>query len=209
MSEPKKTGVKNGTEQKKDQPKTPAPPPAQKPVAAKTTDDKTLKLSDLAGIYLKRKELFDRQHGAIAARLAAVRKNIDRLTASAAIMEQKLAALVPPSARDWIFPLATKLAELFPGLGYDVTGPFGSAGAITITFFPKDATEEDRVSGKGCKLITLVTKTKDGGIGIRDYSKDSKAHQPGTQGYSDGLNFGVIQVPTDAATVNWFAQHVK
>ncbi|OGV66910.1 MAG: hypothetical protein A2283_24280 [Lentisphaerae bacterium RIFOXYA12_FULL_48_11] len=176
--------------------------------AATPKADTGLKLSDLATVYIRRKSLFDRQHDGMQKRLDAVRKNIDRLTEVASQLEQKLAGLVAPSAKDFISPLAKALVSQFPGFSYEVAGPTGIANAVTIVFAPKDTTEEERMRGEKCKTITIITKTKDGTLGIRDYSKDLKTYAPGSVGYASGLNFATIPVPENA-TVQFFAGHVK
>lgn len=200
-----KNGIKKPVVEKTHSTKAVVQPQGQKPGVTKP--DAGLKVSDLAAVYLRRKDLFDRQHKAMQARLDAARKNIERLNTVAAQMEQKLAALVAPSSRDFVNPLARALASHFPGHEYEVSGPTGIANAITLSFFSKEVSAEERMRGEKCKSITLVT-TKDGGLGVRDYSKDLKTYAPGSVGYASGLQFAVIDVPENA-TVQWFVPHVK
>lgn len=79
---------------------------------------------------------------------------------------------------------------------------------MTISFFEKGTTDTDKATGKRCRSITLVTKPEGGGLGVRDYSRDLKIHQPGTIGYASGLNYPVVKIP-DGAKLNWLLDWVK
>jgi hypothetical protein len=206
MNDKKNGAKKPGSEKDQKEQGKGATAGAGKPAAAKT--DKVLKLSDLAGLYLKRKSLFDRQYSALKTRLDSTKKNLDRLGGLATQLESKIVALIPPSVKHFVDPLAKELAAMFPGFGYQVTEPTGVAEAVTLIFFPKDTTEEQRLSGTGCKSLTIVTKTKDGSIGIRDFTRDTKTYPVGSLAYASGLNHPTIPVAPDAS-VKWFSQYVK
>lgn len=158
------------------------------------------KLVEITSAYLKKKQVFDQQSEALTKRIESSRQNIERIQGGLTKAELQLSQLVEPSVKDdLVEPLAKALAKLLPDTdGFDVIGPVGVQQAITISFIQKGATEEDRLTGKKARCITLVTKMKDGGIGVRDYSKDTKAYTPGSIGYASGLNHPVIEVPADA-----------
>lgn len=189
---------------------TPAPvKPVVKKPEVKKPEPKVVTLTQLAAGYAKKKLAYDKLRAALEKRLGSIKKGMERFQTLATQIENKLASMVAPNGNSaLIHPLAKELLMLFPGFNYEVSGPSGLADAVTIVFFPKDATADDRLSGAKCKAITIITKMPQGGIGIRDFSKDMKAYAPGSVGYASGMNHPTIPVP-DNATVQWFAQYVK
>ena len=182
---------------------------AKKLVGMKPAQKVAVTLTQLAAGYAKKKLAYDKLRAALEKRLESLKKGIDRFQVLMAAVETKLANMVPPNgATALIIPLGRELLSMFPGFQFEVSSPMGLSEAVTLTFFPKDATAEDRVTGKGCKSLTICTKMPQGGIGVRDYSKDTKTYAPGSIGYSSGLNHPTVQVPQDAS-VSWFAQYVK
>jgi hypothetical protein len=188
-----KPAVKNEAQQKPDQPKDTGP-----------------KLTDITSAYLKKKELFDRSHESITKRIDSNRTNLERIQSSLTKAELQLSQLVEPSVKDdLVEPLAKALSKLLPETeGYDVIGPVGVQQAITISFVEKGASAEERLTGQKCRSITLVTKMDNGGIGVRDYSKDSGKFKPGSIGYASGLNHPVVEVPSDAG-IRFLADLIK
>lgn len=179
-----------------------------KPVVVKPAP-KTVTLTQLAAVYAKKKLAYDKLRAALVKRLESLKKGIERFQTLATQIETKLANMVAPNSNTaLIIPLSKELLALFPGFQYEVSGPMGLSEVVTVTFYPKEATADDRLTGKGCKSISLVTKMPQGGIGIRDYSKNTNTYAPGSLGYSSGLNHPTVQVPQDAS-VSWFAQYVK
>jgi hypothetical protein len=170
---------------------------------------KVTTLAQLAGVYAKRKLAFDRLRGGLVTRLESLRKGIERMQNAMAQVEAKLASIVAPNSNQALIePLAKELIALFPGYTYQVTGPVGMLDAITISLIPAGASDEDKVSGKGCKILTILTKTKDGKLCVRDYSKNSGAFLPGSAGFDSGLQYGTIPVPDDAS-IEFFSKLVK
>ena len=198
-----KTAAKPAAQQK---PETkPATP--QRPAPMK---DAGPKLTDITSAYLKKKELYDRQHETLTKRIESSRSNIERIQATMTKAELQLSQLSAPSVKDdLVEPLAKELLKLLPGCaGYEVIGPVGVQQAITISFAAKGATDEQRLSGENCRSVTFITKTESGGIGVRDYSKSLDQYKPGSIGYASGLNHPVLPVPEDA-TVKWLLDWVK
>ena len=182
---------------------------AKKLVDVKPATKTAVTLTQLAAGYAKKKLAYDKLRAALEKRLESLKHGIDRFQNAAAQVEGKLAGMIPPNgANALIIPLGRELLSMFPGFLFEVSAPMGLSEAVTLTFFPKDTTVEDRVTGKGCKSLTICTKMPQGGIGIRDYSKDTKTYAPGSVGYSSGLNHPTVPVPQDAS-VSWFAQYVK
>lgn len=188
------------------------PAAASKPEAKKgpiSPVPKTVTLAMMSQAYAKKKLAFDKLREGLVKRLDSIKKGMDRMTNTAAQIEAKLTSMVAPDGnKSLIEPLAKSLIALFPGFTYQVTGPVGMLDAITISLIPAGASEEDKVSGKGCKILTILTKTKDGKLCIRDYSKNSGAYLPGSAGFDSGLQYGTIPVPDDA-TVEFFSKLVK
>jgi hypothetical protein len=180
--------------------------PLAKPAMGKP--DVGITLAGLTTAYLKKAEAYNRVAKALNARMVAAKKNIDRFQEQLTQTESKLAVLVAPSAQDMIEPLAKEMLKHFPGYSYEVIGPHGLSAALEIVFFEKNATEEERMKGEKSKSITLITKMQGGGLGVRDFTKDSKQYAPGTPGYAAGLNYQSVKVPEDAA-VSWLIKWVK
>ena len=190
------------------EPKT-ATTPAPKQGAAPSKDAGP-RLMDITSAYIKKKDLFDRTHDTLAKRIESSRQNIERIEATMTKAELQLSQLAAPSVKqDLVDPLAKELLKLMPDCsGVEVMGPLGIQAALTLTFASKQATEEEKLAGTKCRSITLITKTDGGGIGVRDYSKDTKGYAPGSIGYASGLNHPVVPVPEDA-TVKWLLDWVK
>ena len=182
-------------------PSTPTAPPKK---------DGSPTVESLTAAYVKRKENYDRQHEAMTKRLESSKANIERIQSQVTKTELALTQLDSPSVReDLVNPLAAALMKFLPGFeSYEIVGPVGLEQSITVSFFEKGATEEEKVTGKKARSITLVTKAKDGGIGVRDYSKDTKQYTPGSIGYASGLNHPSVLMPADA-TVKWLVDWVK
>ena len=174
-----------------------------KPVA------KAVTLSMMAAGFAKKKNAYDKLRAALEKRRESLEKGITRFQLLVTQIETKLANMVAPNGNAALIqPLARELLTLFPGFSYEVFGPSGLADAVTISFYPKDASAENRLSGEKCKSITIITKMPQGGIGVRDFSRDTHTHSPGSIGYASGLNHPTLTAPEDAQ-VKWFAQYVK
>ena len=185
-----------------------APVDTKKLVGVKQ-EPKGVTLSMMAAGFAKKKNAYDKLRAALEKRLESLKKGIDRFQLLVTQIEAKLANMVPPNGNAALIqPLAKELLTLFPGFSYEVFGPSGLADAVTISFYPKDASAENRLSGEKCKSITIITKMPQGGIGVRDFSRDTHSHAPGSIGYASGLNHPTLTAPEDAQ-VKWFAQYVK
>jgi len=167
-------------------------------------------LADITSAYIKKKEMYDKYHNALAQRIDGARKNIERIEAAIAKTELEMSQLSAPSVKeDLIDPLVEVLVSVLPDCaGIEVMGPIGIQGTWTITFAPNGATYADKLAGKKCRSITLITKMGNVGIGVRDYTNDTKEYAPGSIGYASGMNHPVVPVPENAA-VKWLLDWVK
>jgi len=167
-------------------------------------------LADITSAYITKKGMYDKYHNALAQRIEGARKNIERIEAAIAKTELEMSQLSAPSVKeDLIDPLVEVLVSVLPDYaGVEVMGPIGIQGAWTITFAQDGSSYADKLAGKNCRSITLITKMGGVGFGIRDYGTDAKEYAPGTIGYASGMNHPVVPVPENA-TVNWLLDWVK
>ena len=191
------------------EPKT-ATTPAKDP---QTTGDKDTspKLTTLSTGFLRKKSNYDRQVEMLTKRLDSTRGNVSRLQEQATKTELQLNALeAPKMADELVGPLAKAIMQQIPGFKtYEVIGPVGAQQAITVSLYEADATDEDRLKGKRCKSVTLITRTDEGiGMGVRDYGSVDNTIKPGTVAFAAGLQYKVVPV-TEEASVAWLASWVK
>lgn len=183
-------------------------PAVTAPATADTT--KGASLEELSSGYLRKKSHYDGQVGNLTKRIESGRANLERIQATVTGCQEKLATLEAPSmARELADPLAKELLKLLPGYeSYKVAGPVGDGEAVILTFFEKGVTPEEQEKGLKSKSVTLITKLGDGGLGVRDYTKNTNQHKPGTIGYLNGENHPTVKVP-EGAKAGWLISWVK
>lgn len=167
-------------------------------------------IGDLATGYLKKKGVYDNMVANLNKRIESGRVNLERIQNTIAGCQEKLSQLeAPRMAAELVDPLGKEMLKLLADADtYTVAGPVGESEAIILSFHPKGVTPEEKASGSKSKSITLITKLPDGGLGVRDYSKNTAKHAPGTIGYLNGDNHPTVRVP-EGAKVSWLISWVK
>lgn len=187
----------------------PKKPETPKPVI-KQSADKTPLLETLTSRFVRAKQNYDRLHDSLSNRVNSCKSNMARLESQLTKAELQLQQLAEPSVKsELVDPLAKELLKLLPDnfVSYEAIGPMGIQQAVTISFYTKEAREAKTPAAADVKSVTLITKTE-GGLGIRDYSKDLKIHQPGSIGFASGANHPVVNIP-ETATVRWLSEWIK
>jgi hypothetical protein len=173
--------------------------------------DTSPKLTTLTTGFLRKKATYDRQFEAMTRRLDSARQNVSRLEEQITKTELQLSALeAPRMADELIGPLAKEIMRIEPSFkSYEAVGPVGSQQAVVLSFYPDGVSEEDRLKGRGCKSVTLVTRIDDEiCLGVRDYSVVDESIKPGTVSFANGLQYKVI-VTDENSSAAWLASHLK
>ena len=144
-------------------------------------------------------------------RMETARKNISRLQSYITQLQMKAQSEVGQVFLTLVVrPIAEEIRSVFPSASVDVFGPYGLSGQSTITIAKKNVTQASKIKGADCRSITLVP-TDDGiGVGVRDYSEDTREHAPGSLGFLSGLNHPVRPIPTKEGAmgfiVDWLSE---
>jgi hypothetical protein len=129
-------------------------------------------------------------------RMETARRNISRLQSYITQLQTKAQSEVGQVFLTLICkPIAEEIRSIFPNAGVDLFGPHGLSGQVIIGISRKGANQSVKIQGADCHMVTLVP-TEDG-VGIRDYSKSSNEHLPGSLGFISGLNHPVVSVPKE------------